>query len=79
MKEENIFSLISRKRAEEAVPETDCSGKKYEDWLREDIIRYVQYGAEIQRDKDQEVVVNKMLKLLKKLEWKFGDLYEKNR
>lgn len=45
--------LISRKRAEQAVPERDCSGTRWDDYfdgLREDIIRFVICGAEIQRD-----------------------------
>lgn len=45
-------TLITRKRAEEAVPLTDCSGREYSIDEREDIIRYVLLGIEIQRDMD---------------------------
>ena len=50
------LELISRKRAEEAVPLIDCSGRKYDEGEREDIIRYVQEGAELQRDRDEDVL-----------------------
>ncbi len=44
--------LISRTRAEFAVGETDCSGRKYlpDEW--EDLVRTIINGAEIQRDMD---------------------------
>lgn len=42
--------LISRERAEAAVPLVDCSNRAYSKDEREDIIRYVIEGAEIQRD-----------------------------
>ena len=46
--------VLTRKRAESAVPLTDCSGRKYtpDEW--EDNVRYVILGAEIQRDADVE-------------------------
>ena len=44
--------IITRERAEAAVPLHDCSGREYTKDEREDIIRYVIWGAEIQRDKD---------------------------
>lgn len=52
-KQDEEFPLISRERAEFAVPKTDCSGREYtpDEW--EDNVRYVLYGAEIQRDKDK--------------------------
>lgn len=74
--EKSIFPLITRKRAEKAVPLTDCSGKKYEDWLREDIIRYVQEGAEIQRDYDEMVIIEKLVGTLKEVQWKYCDIYQ---
>ena len=42
--------IISREKAESAVPFTDCSGKVYSPDEREDIIRYFLLGAETQRD-----------------------------
>lgn len=51
-KVEYSLKIISRERAEQAVPSTDCSGRAYTPDEREDIIRYVMEGAEIQRDKD---------------------------
>lgn len=44
--------LISRERAELAVGTVDCSGRTFDPDEREDLIRYVLEGAEIQRDKD---------------------------
>ncbi len=44
--------MISRERAEQAVPFMDCGGRLYGADEREDLIRYVLWGAEIQRDKD---------------------------
>ena len=40
---------ISRTQAEGAVPPTDCSGRQYTPDEREDLIRYVLLGAEMQR------------------------------
>jgi len=51
--------IISRARAEEAVPLVDCSGRIYEADEREDIVRYVLLGAEIQRDIDFEILGGK--------------------
>lgn len=51
--EEARLPLIGRERAESAVGETDCSGRKFTPVEKEDNIRYVLWGAEIQRDKDQ--------------------------
>jgi len=48
----SIPPIISRNRAEDAVPLKDCSGRVYSPDEREDIIRYVLEGAEIQRDAD---------------------------
>ncbi len=47
-----MYEVISRERAESAVPLVDCSGRVYPEDEREDLIRYVIYGAEIQRDYD---------------------------
>ena len=49
---EVALPLITRARAEFAVPLEDCSGRKYSKDEREDIIRYLILGAEIQRDTD---------------------------
>jgi len=49
------FNLISRKRAEEAVPFIDCSGRTFGIDEREDLIRYVIFGAEIQLHRDQSL------------------------
>lgn len=46
------FPLISRERAESAVGDTDCSERKYTPDEREDLVRTVIDGAEIQRDMD---------------------------
>ena len=48
------FNLITRVRAESAVPLQDCSGRNYKTEEREDIIRYIIWGAEVQRNTDQE-------------------------
>ncbi|KKM93070.1 hypothetical protein LCGC14_1212060 [marine sediment metagenome] len=40
---------VSRRTAERAVPLEDCSGRKYGVDEREDLIRYVLLGAELQR------------------------------
>lgn len=50
-KHNKLAEIISRERAENAVPLNDCSGRVYSKDEREDIIRYVISGAEIQRDK----------------------------
>lgn len=42
--------LISKARAKKAVPAYDCSGKKLSKFEREDIVRYILLGSEIQRD-----------------------------
>lgn len=72
---EIALPLISRKRAENAVPLTDCGGNEYDEDLREDIIRYVISGAEIQRDKDFEEMLRRydtveFERLKKKYEWR---------
>ena len=43
------FGTVSRARAEQAVPVADCSGRVYAPDEREDIVRYVLLGAELQR------------------------------
>jgi len=42
--------LLTRRQAEALVPTTDCSGRKYTDEEREDIIRYILLAAELQRE-----------------------------
>ncbi len=51
------LEMISRERAERTVPLVDCGGRVYGEDEREDLIRYVLCGAEIQRDKDEESVI----------------------
>lgn len=53
-----VLELMYRERAERVVPTKDCSGRKYSADEREDMIRYVLEGAEIQRDMDAEYVTN---------------------
>ena len=50
--EDTPLPTINRARAESAVPREDCSGRVYDEGEREDLIRYVLQGAEIQRDTD---------------------------
>lgn len=74
-----VFELLSRKTAEETVSEYDCSGSKWDDifeGLREDIIRFVLEGAEIQRDKDEETLLKLRLNEIEKFQEKFGDLFK---
>lgn len=52
------FELMSRERAEGLVPLTDCSGREYGKDEREDIIRYVLLGAEMQMFKDEDTIRN---------------------
>ena len=56
---ELALELISRERAESAVPLEDCSGQEYSRDEREDLIRCLIYGAEIQRDKDFETMLRR--------------------
>jgi len=49
---DNRFPLLSRARAEFAVGDVDCGGRKYEPIEWEDLVRTLIFGAEIQRDKD---------------------------
>ncbi|KKL13442.1 hypothetical protein LCGC14_2525710, partial [marine sediment metagenome] len=51
--ENGELPLISRKRAESAVGERDCGERIFEAEEKEDNIRWVLHGAEIQRDKDK--------------------------
>ena len=53
IKVERELSLISRERAESAIPDTDCSGRKFTPSEWEDLVRTIVHGAEIQRDKDK--------------------------
>ena len=48
--------LIPRGATERAVPTEDCSGYTYSSDEREDLIRYVLVGAEIQRDRDLDTI-----------------------
>ena len=52
-------SVISRERIEGAVPLEDCGGRKYLEWEREDIIRYMLFAVEIQRDYDDSYYTGK--------------------
>lgn len=71
-RQERNLKLISRKQAEQTVPMCDCSGHKYGKDEREDIIRYVLLGAEIQRDCDMASLgspayrICKFIQMLKK-------------
>lgn len=72
---EVALPLISRKTAEFAVGLIDCSGRKYGKDEREDLVRTLIYGAEIQRDMDFEVMLRRydiveFNRLKKKYEWK---------
>jgi len=44
---------ISRDRIEKVVPLQDDSGRSYSEWEREDIMRYMEWAAEIQQDCDR--------------------------
>jgi len=48
-KENKMIREVTREEAESAVFPTDCSGRKYSPDEREDLIRYVLLGAEMQR------------------------------
>lgn len=50
--QERALPLLPLSRFRDAVPETDCSGRRFSDEEREDIARYMQQAAEIQRDVD---------------------------
>ena len=72
---EIALPLISRARAESAVPLEDCSGRKYGKDEREDLIRTIIEGAEVQRDTDFEEMLRQynleeFERLKKKYEWK---------
>ena len=56
---EVALPLISRARAESAVPLEDCSGQKFSKDEREDLIGTLIDGAEIQRDMDFEVMLRR--------------------
>lgn len=71
---EIALPLISRKRAESGVGLGDCAGRVYGKDEREDLIRCLIYGAEMQRDKDFEKTLRRydtveFDKLKKKYEW----------
>jgi len=51
--------VISRERIISSIPPTDCSGHKFSEDEREDLYRYMEGSAEIQRDD----TVEKMLKI----------------
>ena len=74
--------LVSRVRAESAVPLDDCSGRAYSIDEREDIIRYVLEGAEIQRDMDwfkKGVLMSRQENLDKLCGEKIRDILHPNR
>ena len=54
MRKGKILPIVSRERIEDAVAIKDCSGKQISPDLREDIIRYCLFAAEIQRDLDYD-------------------------
>lgn len=71
---EVALKLISRERAESAVGLKDCSGRMYGKDEREELIRCLIYGAEIQRDKDFEEMLRRydtteFERLKKEYEW----------
>lgn len=45
--------LISRQRAQEVIPSNDCSGREYTTNEREDLVRYILLGAEMQLAHDK--------------------------
>ncbi len=47
-------NLLSIKKARESVPDEDCSGHKYTEDEKEDIARFMQFGAEIQLTMDTD-------------------------
>jgi len=51
--DDQSLPLITRERAELAVPDVDCSGRRYTPAEKEDNVRYVLEGALVQRDKDK--------------------------
>lgn len=72
---EIALPLISRERAEFAVPLVDCFGQKFSKGEREDLIGTLIDGAEIQRDADFESMLRKydsveFGRLKEKYEWK---------
>ena len=72
---EVALPLISRARAESAVPLEDCSEQKFSKDEREDLIGTLVDGAEIQRDMDFEKMLRRydiveFDRLKKKYEWK---------
>lgn len=52
--------IVTRERIQQAVPLQDCSGRTYPDWEREDIVRYMLFAAEIQRDRDIDYLVREV-------------------
>ena len=44
--------IITREKVNWAIPTEDCSGRRYTESEREDLIRYMIWAAEIQRDAD---------------------------
>jgi len=51
------LNIIERARAESAVPPDDCSGRKFTPDEREDLVRAILDGAEIQRDTNLDQLI----------------------
>lgn len=46
--------LITKDRFKQIMPKCDCGGREYPEWEREDIARFMEQAAGIQRDTDTE-------------------------
>ena len=51
--------IVTKKRMKTTIPIEDCSGRKYLEWEREDIARYMFQAAEMQRDDDWYGILDK--------------------
>lgn len=63
------LKIISREEIEEAVSKYDCHNETYSSELREDIIKDIQFGAELQLEKileDLQTFVKKSIYEFKK-------------
>jgi len=54
----NKPSVIALEEMQKTVPPEDCSGRIYPEWEREDIARYMQQAAEMQRDRDIDYYIH---------------------
>ncbi len=50
--------IITKEKMLKSIPSEDCSGKIYLEWEKEDIARYMQQAAEMQRDRDIDYYIN---------------------